>query len=489
VRDVLLLRNADCILTLDPQRRILEGQSVMTEEGLITDIGPATEIDARHLANCRSRGTVVEAGGRLILPGYVNTHVHTFEHLSRGLIPDDLSTFAWAVRYARPFYAALTEEEAYIAARLACLEMLRNGTTCFVDANVLVSLGHLDAVAQAVTESGMRAVLGRGVFDRMPKEMADAMAPELRERVLSPSADAALREVDALLSRWTNSADGRIRVWATVYGLFPYCSDELFVGLRALAERQGVGMAFHIASSIEEARGVEARVGVWPITHLDRLGVLSRNLLLTHCTAVTDREVEILAERGTKVAYCPGAALRLAKGTTRIGKIPEMLAAGVTVSLGADGVSSSGSFDHTRLMSLVAGLFKDSRMDPTLVPAETALEMATLQGARAVLWDDALGSVEIGKRADLTLYDLDGPEWVPRHDVVRNLVYCADGRSVRTVIVDGRIVYGEGRAHGIDTDKTIEEAKAAGERIARRVGLDPRSRWPIVKAARDGAAN
>lgn len=477
---MLLLRNADRILTVDPHRRILKNHSVLIEDGIIRDVGPAAEMDVRHLETCRTRGTVVEATGRLVLPGYVNTHVHTFEHLSRGLIPDDLSTFAWAVTYARPFYAALTEEEAYIAARLACLEMLSNGTTCFVDANVLVSHRHLDAVAQAVTESGMRAVLGRGVFDLMPQAMADVMSPALRERVLYPSADAALRDVDALLGRWTRSADGRIRVWATVYGLFPFCSDELFGGLRALADRYDTGMAFHIASSIEEAQGVEARVGAWPITHLDRLGVLGPKLLLTHCTAVTHREVGILAERGTKVAYCPGAALRLAKGTTRIGKIPEMLAAGVTVSLGADGVSSSGSFDHARLMSLVAGLFKDARMDPTLIPAETALEMATLYGARAVLLDDMLGSVEIGKRADLTLYDIDGPEWVPRHDIVRNLVYCADGRSVRTVLVDGRIVYEHGRAGGIDTEKTIEEAKEAGERIAQRIGLDPRTRWPVA---------
>lgn len=209
--------------------------------------------------------------------------------------------------------------------------------------------------------------------------------------------------------------------------------------------------------------------------------MLGPNLLLTHCTAVTDREVGILAERGTKVAYCPGAALRLAKGTTRIGKIPEMLAAGVTVSLGADGVSSSGTFDHARLAGLVAGLFKDARMDPTLVPAETALEMATLNGARAALWDDALGSVEVGKKADLALYDVNGPEWVPRHDVVRNLVYCADGRSIRTVLVEGRVVYDDGRAVGIDAGKAVEEGSAAGERIARRVGLDPRTRWPVVR--------
>jgi 5-methylthioadenosine/S-adenosylhomocysteine deaminase len=225
---------------------------------------------------------------------------------------------------------------------------------------------------------------------------------------------------------------------------------------------------------------VEARVGTWPITQLEKLGVLGPNLLLTHCTAVTDREVEILAKRGTKVAFCPGAALRLAKGITQIGKIPEMLAAGVTVSLGADGVSSSGTFDHARLAGITAGLFKDARMDSTLVPAETALEMATLNGARAVLWDDAVGSVEIGKTADLALYDIETPEWVPRHDVVRNLVYCADGRSIRTVLVDGTVVYDEGSAIGIDARKAVAEANLAGEQIAHRLGLDPRRRWPIV---------
>ena len=478
---MLLIKNADAILTLDATRRILEHHSVLVDAGAITDVGPAPEMDARHLETCRGRGTVLDARGRLVVPGYVNTHVHTFEHLSRGLIPDDLATFDWAVTYARPFYAALTEDEAYLSAKLACLDMLQSGTTCFVDVNILVSLGHFDAVVHAVAESGMRAVLGRGVFDRMPQAMEEAMAPELRQRVLFPSADTALREVDTLLARWRTSADGRIRAWASVYGLAPYCSDELFAGLRGVARQHGVGMAFHMASSIEEAKAVEARTGVWPITHLDRLGVLGPEVMLTHCTAVTDDEVKLLADRGTKVAFCPGAALRLAKGTTRIGKIPEMLAAGVAVSIGADGVSSSGTFDHARLTGLVAGLFKDARMDPSIIPAETALEMATLNGARGVLWDDAIGSVEIGKRADLTLYDLNTPEWVPRHDLVRNLVYCADGRSVRTVLVDGRVVYDGGRALGIDTARTVEDAIVAGERIARRVGLDPRRRWPVVR--------
>lgn len=478
----LLIRDADYILSLDPRRRIYTRHSVLIEAGRIADIDATETLDATHLARCRERGRVIEARGRLVLPGYINTHVHTFEHLSRGLIPDDLATYAWARDYARPFYASLSEEEAYLSASLACLEMLSNGTTCFVDTNILVSLGHFDAVAQAVRESGMRAVLGRGVFDQMPADMAANMSADLRDRVLSHSAGDALAEVDRLLARWTRSAGGRIRAWASIYGLMPYCSDDLFVGLRELGDRHGVGMAFHIASSLEEARGLEARAGVWPITHLERLGVLGPRLLLTHCTAITDREVELLARHGTKVAYCPGAALRLAKGTTRIGKIPELVSAGVTVSLGADGVSSSGSFDPSRLTYLLAGLFKDARMDPAQIPAETALEMATLNGARAVLWDDELGSIERGKAADLTLYDIERPEWTPCHDPVRNLVYCADGRSVSTVLVEGQVVYAGGRALGIDADRLLPAANAAADAIARRLGLDPRPRWPRIGA-------
>lgn len=476
----LLIRDADYVVTLDDTRRILQRCSVFVEGGVIRDVGAPAELDTRHLEACRAGGSVIEAAGRLVVPGYVDTHVHTFEHLSRGLIPDDLATQDWATLYARPFYSGLTEEEAFVSARLACAEMLRGGTTCFVDTNILLSLGHLDAVAQAVEESGMRAILGRGVFDRMPAAMAARIPEETRARILSPDAGRALAESEALLRRWTVRAGGRIRAWASIYGLCPYTSDELFAGVRHLADRYGVGAAFHIASSLGEARSLEARTGVWPITHLDRLGALGPNLLLTHCTAMREAEVEMLARSGTKVAFCPGAALRLGKGATRIGLVPEMLAGGVTVALGADGVSSSGSFDMTRLMSLVAGLFKDARMDPSLVPAEKALEMATRDGARACLLDGEIGSIEVGRCADLALYDVTTPEWVPVHDIVRNLVYCADARSVTDVIVDGRHVVRDGQLTTIDVKRAAAEAIEAGERIARRLELTPRTRWPLV---------
>jgi len=476
---MMLIRDADFLITMAQDRAILRRHSVFVERDRIRDIGPTDELDQRYLSKCEEMESVINARGCLVLPGYVNTHIHTFEHLSRGLIPDDLPTFDWAVQYARPFYCSLTEDEAYLAAKLACVEMLQSGTTCFVDTNILLSSGHFDAVAQAVDEIGMRAVLGLGVFDQMPPEMAARIPEAQRRQVVFPSANAALKAVEGVLSGGTHRSRGRVRIWASIYGLFPYCSDELFAGIGKVAEQFGVGTAFHMASSLGEAQAVEARTGVWPITRLDELKALGSRVLLTHCTAITNREVELLAERGTSVAYCPGAALRLAKGTTSIGKIPEMLAAGVTLSLGADGVSSSGSFDPTRLMALVAGLFKDARMDASLIPAEQALEMTTVNGAKAVLCEDELGSIVPGMKADMVIYDIQRPEWVPVHDVVRNLVYCADGRSVQSVICDGRVVYRNGAIPGVDMRALAAEAEMAGQAIAARVGLDPRHRWPI----------
>ena len=277
---------------------------------------------------------------------------------------------------------------------------------------------------------------------------------------------------------WKTRSNGRIRAWATVFGLFTLCTDELFTGIKKLADKYGVGTNFHMASSIGEAQALEARTGVWPITQLERLGALGSNVLLTHAVTVRDEEVDLLVRYGVKVAHCPGAALRLAKGASRLAKIPEMLARGVPVSLGADGVCSSGTFDHTRLLFLVAGLFKDARMDATLIPAETALEMATLNGAKGLLWDNEIGSLEVGKKADLIQYDIHRPEWLPPHDMVRNLVYSADGGSIRNVIIDGKVIIRDRHSTQVDESKLLDEACEAGLAIARRVGLDPQSKWP-----------
>jgi 5-methylthioadenosine/S-adenosylhomocysteine deaminase len=475
---MLVLRNADFIITVDPSRRVITRGSVVVRDGTIVAVDKQEVID-RDYPQALPGAEVFDATNTLITPGFINTHVHTMEHLSRGLIPDSLPTRPWALQYFFPFQAALTEEEAYLSAKLACLDMVKCGTTCFIDSSILNANAYVDGAVQAVNELGLRAVLGRGVCDLMPADLPPHFRADWRASLFSASAADAIAQVEALLTRWTVTGSARIRAWATIFGLFTFCSDDLFVAVKRLADRFAVGTNFHMASSIEEAQVLQDRAGVWPITQLHKLGVLGPNVLLTHVIAIRDEEIDLLLKHDVKVAHCPGAALRLAKGASRLGKFPEMLQRGVTVSLGADGVCSSGTFDPMRLLFVAAGLFKDARMDATMIPAETALEMATINGAKSLLWADEIGSIEVGKRADLVMFDLRRPEWVPTHDVVRNLVYSADGGSVKTVLVDGRIVMRD-RVPLVDEGRVLDEACEVGERVARRTWLAAQSRWPRV---------
>ena len=474
---MLMLRNADYVLTLDERRRVLRHASVVVEGARIIDIGGVREIDSRY-AGRLGDDDILDATATLLAPGFVNSHAHTMEHLSRGLIPDALSTLPWVLEYFFPFQAALTEEEAYVSASLCCLDMLQHGTTCFIDASILNANSYVDAVVQAIDDVGLRAIVGRGVCDRIPANLPPAFRATWCAATGAGSEAGALADVEALLKNWQAPTSGRVSAWATAFGLFSLCSDDLFVGVKRLADEYGTGTNFHIASSIEEASELEARAGVWPVTRLHELGVLGENVLLTHAVMVKEHEVALLAETDTRVAHCPGAALRLAKGIVHHGRIPEMLTQGVTVSIGADGVCSCGTFDHTRLTSLVAGLFKDARMDATLVPAETALEMATINGARALLLDTEIGSLSVGKRADIIQFDLNRPEWTPNHHPVRTLVYSAEGAGVKNVLVDGELMLRDGLPTRVDRDDLLTRARASADAAAQRTGLSSRPAWP-----------
>lgn len=477
------IRNADFIITVDAQRRVIKNGSVIIEDSKILDVGTAGEIEQKYSQRI-APADILDASGSVVLPGMINTHTHVYEHLSRGLIPDNLRTRPWAYNYFLPFQAVMTEEEGYVSALFASLDMLRSGTTCFIDSDIPVSNAHLESAAQAISDIGMRAVLGRSLCDKRPTDLPSFWRPEWVDAVFSRSTGHALDEMENVLRRWANKPSGRIRGWAGIHGWLSLCSDELFVKARQLGEKYGVGTEYHIATFIEEARETEKHFGVWPITYLDRLGALGPNVLLVHAIAVKDEEVDILAARGTKVAHCPGTALKLAKGASVMGKIPEMLARGVTVGLGADGVCSCGTFDTTRQMFLVAGLFKDGRLDPTMIPAETAVEMGTINGAKALMWEDEIGSIEVGKRADVVLFNAQRPEWLPIHDVVRNLVYSANGASVTSVFVDGRLIMRDGKVLTIDEGKLLGQVQEVGERIARRAGLSSNSVWPVIEGSR-----
>ena len=461
----VLIEQADYVLTVDRDDTVLEQASIVVADGRIEAIGAVDEIAARYDATDFDR--VIDARGRLVMPGLVDAHVHLSEQLSRSLFPDCLSTRAWVFNWGKPYYAAVEEDDEYLSALVAGIEMIRSGTTCFLDMGAQNDPG---LVVQAIDEIGLRGVTGRHAADRKPDTIPDYWSPEMVEKHFFASADEALVELRRCVERWNGSAGGRIRCWVNIEGKEP-CSPELHAGARRLAEELGVGTTYHIASSIEEAEVSESKHGVWPVTRLAQMDALGSNLVIAHAVALQEHEVELLAEFETKVAFCPGTSLKVAKGATKIGRYPELMAAGVTVALGCDGVSAAGSLDMMRQLYLAAGLFKDARMDPDVVTARQAIRMATIDGARALLWDDEIGSVEHGKRADLLLFDLSDVEWVPCHDPVQALVYSATPRSLETVLVDGQVVLDGGRVTTVDERALLEEARLRSREIVARSGL------------------
>lgn len=256
------------------------------------------------------------------------------------------------------------------------------------------------------------------------------------------------------------------------------CSDELWRAAREVASERGTGLNFHMSPAAMDPDGFLEEFGRRPIEHLERLGVLADDTVLVHCVHVDDNEVAILGRRRCHVAHCPTTALKVAYGVTQIGKIPEMMEAGVNVCLGTDGNNASNYSDLMRAAYLAAGLFKDARRDPTLIPSTTAFEMVTIGGARALLADDEIGSLEPGKRADLVLHDRERPEWTPLHDVANQLVWSADGRGVHTVLVDGRVVVEDYHLMTVDEGRLYRDAQVAGDAIVARSGLTPNRRWP-----------
>lgn len=473
-----LIEHLEFALTVDSQDRVLHDAAIAVEGERIVAIGETGEVLGRYAHD--SFDTVVDGRRLGVVPGFVDTHVHLSETLSRAVFPDNLGTRAWVFHWAKPFYAHVGPEDERVSVLLGTTEMLRCGTTCFLDIGAQNDPG---ITARAAGEVGIRGVTGRHAADVKPAEIPPGWTDEMIEHHFFPNAEVALDVLEQCVRDWDGYADGRIRCWVNIEGKEP-CSPELHVGARALAERLGVGTTYHLASSIEEAEVSERRYGRWPITRIAELGGLGSNLVLAHAVATRDDEIPLLAAHDTKVAFCPSTSLKLAKGATAIGKYPEMLDAGVTVGVGTDGVSAAGSLNLMRQMYLVAGLFKDARLDPDLIGARQALRMATIDGARALGWDDEIGSLEPGKRADFVLFDLDHFEWTPYSDPLQALVWSVTSASIAETWVDGRPLFRGGHVVTVDERELHAEARARAADIVRRAGLD-RASTPVTTTLYD----
>jgi cytosine/adenosine deaminase-related metal-dependent hydrolase len=454
----LKIDHARYVVTLDGTRRIIQDGAILVEGPRVTRVGRATE-----LADARA-DRVIDGRHLVVTPGFVNGHLHvSYAHAVRGIFPDDLGS---PLAQVFKLQMAMTEEDEYHTTLLGLVELLKNGTVCFVDPG---STKFPDACLQAYEDAGIRVVLGECVSDQ------DAPFP--LPRYTPPDA---IARTAAFLAKWHGRLEGRVRAWAMPFS-GETCSAELLRGVKRVADERGTGLTLHHGSGPEARRESVARHGHTPTAYLESLGVLGPNVLLSHALGLDDAELECVARTDTAVVMCPVMAAKAGRGVPANGRMPELLRRGVRIALGTDSPNNSNHLDLVRAMNMAAIQYKDARQDLKQIPAETALELATLRGAHALGQGDELGSIEPGKRADLVLFDTQRPEWQALFNPINNLVYNADGRSVHTVIVDGRVVMDAYRQSFVDEERLYARVQELGERLLARTGVTlPRSRWPIV---------
>ena len=454
----LKIDNARYILTVDRERRIIQNGSIMVDNGRISRVGKAAA-----LADARA-DRVIDGRHLVATPGFLNGHMHiSYAHAVRGIFPDNLAS---PLAHVFKLQMAMTEEEEYLTTLLGLVELVKNGTVCFVDPG---STKFPDACLQAYQDAGIRVILGECVSDR------EAPFPLPRY-----TADESVKRTVAFLDKWHGRLNGRIRAWAMPFSP-ETCSAGLMTALKRLADERRTSLTLHHGSGPQALKDYQARHGKTPTEYLESIGVLGSNVVLAHSLGLVESEIDCLARTGTTVAMCPVTAAKGGRGVAEHGRMPELLAKGVKVALGCDSPNNSNHLDIVRAMNMAALQYKDARQDTRLIPAESALEMATFTGAQALGIADEIGSIETGKKPDLVLFDTQRPEWQTLFNPVNNLVYNADGRSVHTVIIDGRVIVDAYKQTFVDEPKLYARVQAVGEQLMARTGTSfPRSRWNIL---------
>ena len=460
MQEIDILIENGTLVTMDAERRIVTDGFIAIDGGRILEVGKTAAVNGRYQPKKN-----LSATDRVVLPGFINGDSHITGMLYRCFVPDHVNSYAMIYEWVFPMYEGFAPEDEFHATRLSCLEMLRTGTTTVAEGG---SADDVERVAQAVDETGIRAVLGRWCMDLVPGDSKFSMNTEQ-----------ALRDIALHLEKFAALDHPRIAFHPMLLGIGT-ASDELIMGALALADEHGVTMSMHRNEDEAEVMQCVEAVGKKPIEHLESIGALSSNLRLRHMALTSPEEIAALARHDVKVIADMTSYLRLAYGITRHGSFPEMLDEGICVSLGIDGATSSDFLDMGRAMHVAASLFKDCRMDGNLIPAEQALEMATINGARSLGLEDEIGSLEPGKKADIILFDRQRPEWVPMWDPVSTLVWSADGKSVDTVIVDGQMVLEGGQFTALDEREMLAQAAAQARACNDRIGLPFKSRWPVV---------
>ena len=403
-------------------------QSLLIKDDLIAEI--SDEIDETNVDK------IIDAEGKILLPGLVNTHTHLSMTLFRGLA-DDLSLDSWLNDHIWPMEANLNGDYCYIGALLGAVELIKSGTTTFSDMYF-----YMEDVARAVEEAGIRAVLSYGMID-----FGDA---ERRENEI--------KENLTLFENCNGMADGRIKVFFGPHS--PYtASEELLVKVRELADEYGMGIHIHVSETQKEINDVSEEKGLRPFEYLDKIGLLGPDVVAAHSVWLSDEEIEIIKKNDVKVSHNPCSNMKLASGIAPVSKLIEN---GVCVSIGTDGASSNNNLDLIEELKTASLLQKVSTLDPKVLTSDEAIAMGTINGARTLGLEDEIGSIEVGKKADIILIDTNCANMVPdSSSLSSNVIYSANGSNVDTTICNGKILMENKKLTVLNEQEIYDKARQA----------------------------
>ncbi len=425
MNNTILIKNA---LILNPNNFENKKQSLLIKDDLIAEI--SDEIDESNV------GKIIDAEGKILLPGLINTHTHLSMTLFRGLA-DDLSLDSWLNDHIWPMEANLNGDYCYIGALLGAIELIKSGTTTFSDMYF-----YMEDVARAVDDAGIRAVLSYGMIDFTDAEKREA---EIKENM-------------ALYNACNGMADGRIKVFFGPHS--PYtASEELLVKVRELADEYNMGIHIHVSETQKEINDSLDEKGLRPFEYLEKIGLLGPDVVAAHCVWLSDEEIEIIKKHDVKVSHNPCSNMKLASGVAPVSKLIEK---GICVSIGTDGASSNNNLDLIEELKTASLLQKVSTLDPKVLNSDESIEMATIKGAEALGLSDEIGSIEVGKKADIILIDTNAANMTPdSSSLSSNVIYSANGSNVDTTICNGKILMENKKLTALDEDEIYAKARQA----------------------------
>jgi 5-methylthioadenosine/S-adenosylhomocysteine deaminase len=445
--DILITNGT--IVTMDARRSVSKNGAIGIEKGRIMAVG-----DTKRLRE-HGASKILDAKGKAVFPGLINTHTHLFQGLFKGL-GDDVPLYEWFKRALAPYVPKLTEEDCHAAALLGCVEAIRSGNTCLLDFMYVHPRPQLsDAVIKAMDQIGIRGIFARGIVDAgadhgLPK----AIIQDLGE---------AIEDCERLIEKYNHYSNDRIRVWLAPASIW-MSTVSAFKRAKATAKKRHTWITWHASETKSVVNDSKKMYGKGDAGVLASEGVLDEHDLSVHNVWLTERDIASYRSKDVKISHCPAANMYVGDG---VAPVPRMVEEGITVSLGTDGAAGYNN-DMIALLKFTALLHKVNTLDPTIITAPQVVEFATIQGARAVGWEKEIGSIEVGKKADLILLDFERPSTIPVYDPVSSLVYGASQEQVDTVIIDGRVVMKNRVIQTVNQEEVVAKARKVANSLMER---------------------